>query len=234
VCLEGRTQCNLRLLDELEPRSVLEVGCGPLLLAPRWLGRPEARGFPGPWVVVEPALRYAERAREAAQYWPVVRVVQDYVEHAGGALGPLVRAGVDVLVVSGVVNETAEPRALLEAGLHWLKPGGRLIVSAPNAWSFHRLLAVRMGLQNEPQDLGERNRLLGQARVYAPPDLRALVEGLGLVVERAEGCLFKPFTHEQMALLMPLLGERGAQGLIDLGREFPMNSAEICLVAHRP
>lgn len=232
VCLQARLQCNRRWLDLLAPRRVLEVGCGPVLLAPDWLAQaPQALQ----WVAVEPARRYAEAARVAAAGEPRLAVVEDYIEYAGAAVQALLGGaeGFDLVLVSGVIHETGEPEALLRAALAQLSPGGHLLVSVPNALSFHRLLAVQMGLMETPETLGERNRRLGQPRVYRPQDLRALVASLGLRERQLEGYLFKPFTHAQMALLMPSLGEAGLQALIDLGRRFPDQAAEICLLAER-
>ena len=235
VCLLARQQHNLRLLAELRPARVLEVGCGPELLSVQAL----AAGLPVQrWVAVEPASRYAEGARHAAQAHPALAVVHGYVEQAGEALASHFPAGqgADLVIVSGVIHETAEPEALLQAALAWLAPGGHLLVSVPNALSFHRLLAVQMGLIERPEALSARNHLLGQPRVFGPDDLRALVAGLGLGLQevRLDGYLFKPFTHAQMAPLVPQLGPAGVQGLIELGRQFPLQAAEICLLARRP
>jgi len=139
------------------------------------------------------------------------------VEQADAALAarwPM--PAVDLVIVSGVIHETGAPEALLRASLQWLKPGGHLLVSVPNALSFHRLLAVQMGLIEAPETLSERNRQLGQPRVYRPQDLQAMIASLGLREVALDGYLFKPFTHAQMALLLPSLGERGVQGLIEL------------------
>lgn len=232
VCLEARAQCNLRWLQALQPASVVEVGCGPLLLAPRW--RAVAPGFAGPWVVVEPAARWAQGARQAATGWPALQVVQAYAEEAAPALARALPQGADVVLISGVLHETAAPQALLAAGLQALRPGGALVATVPNAWSFHRLLAVRMGLTDTPEALSERNRQLGQPTVFTPPQLQALTEAAGLRTEALEGYLFKPFTHAQMDLLRPSLGDAGLQGLMDLGRDFPNHAAELCIVARKP
>lgn len=233
VCLAARQQHNLRQVQALQPVNVLEVGCGPELLCLQALAQPNRIAH---WAAVEPAARWAEAAREMASREPRLTVVHDYIERAEAALsqlwpGPLA----DLVIVSGVIHETGAPEALLEAGLRWLKPGGHLLVSVPNAWSFHRLLAVQMGLAEAPEALSERNRLLGQPRVYRPQDLRELVIGsLGLEEVSLDGYLFKPFTHAQMAGLLPSLGERGVQGLIELGRQFPQQAAEIALLARKP
>lgn len=232
VCLLARQQHNLAQVRALQPAVVLEVGCGPELLAAQVLASPNRVTD---WQVVEPAQRYADMARAFAASEPRLRVTTDYIEHAGTALATAWPGGpaADLLIVSGVIHETAEPEALLQAGLRWLRPGGHLLVSVPNALSFHRLLAVQMGLIEAPEALSERNRQLGQPRVFRPQDLRDIVSALGLTEISLEGYLFKPFTHAQMALLLPSLGARGVQGLIDLGRAFPMQSAEICLLARK-
>lgn len=233
VCLAARQQHNLAQVQSLQPVNVLEVGCGPELLCLEALAKPNRIAH---WIAVEPAARWADAAREVATREPRLSVVHDYIERAVEALsqhwpGP----SADLVIVSGVIHETGAPEALLQASLHWLKPGGHLLVSVPNAWSFHRLLAVQMGLAEAPEALSERNRLLGQPRVYRPQDLRELVIGsLGLEEVSLDGYLFKPFTHAQMAGLLPSLGERGVQGLIELGRQFPQQAAEIALLARKP
>jgi SAM-dependent methyltransferase len=233
VCLAARQQYNLTQVEALQPSVVLEVGCGPELLSLHALARPRHRLRQ--WVAVEPAARWADAARAAASAEPRLQVVHDYIEGAAAALGALWhdQPAADLVIVSGVIHETAAPEALLQAAVRWLAPGGHLLVSVPNAMSFHRLLAVQMGLIEAPEVLSERNRLLGQPRVYRPEDLRETVAALGLSEVRLDGYLFKPFTHAQMALLLPSLGARGVQGLIELGRQFPMQAAEIALLARR-
>jgi SAM-dependent methyltransferase len=234
VCLEARLQCNLRILQRLQPRRVLEVGCGPVLLAERaW-----AQGLlPERWTVVEPAHRYAQKARDWAAGRPEVVVIENYIEHAQLAEAdglPTEAPCCDLVIVSGVIHETQAPEALLAAALAHLASGGRLLVTVPNAHSFHRLLAVEMGLIAATTEVTERNRLFGQPKVYRAEDLRELMTQLGLVEESLEGYLFKPFTHPQMAGLLGGMPANAAQALIDLGRQFPAQAAEICIVALRP
>lgn len=231
VCLEARLQCNLRQLLAWQPRRVLEVSCGPELLAARAL--PQLPGLQR-WVVVEPAQRYADGARALAAGQPRLTVLQAYVEQAAAPLQALAgEAGFDAVLVSGLLHETAEPLALLRAAAAWLAPAGRLLASVPNAGSFHRLLAVEMGLVGRPDALGERNRLLGQPTVFDHASLAALLAQAGLVEEAFEGYLFKPLTHPQMATVAGWLGPAGTQALIELGRRFPEQAAEICILARR-
>lgn len=233
VCLLARQQHNLRWLLAHRPARMLEVGCGPVLLstAARAAGLSLAQ-----WVTVEPATRWADLATAAAQDWPALAVVNDYIERADATLAHLCGAApwADMVVISGVIHETAAPEALLQAALAALKPGGLALISVPNAHSFHRLLAVEMGLAEVPEALSERNRLLGQPRVFRPQDLRDMAQAQGLVEVAMEGYLFKPFTHPQMASVTGAWTERQIQGLIELGRRFPEQAAEIALLARKP
>jgi SAM-dependent methyltransferase len=231
VCIEARSQCNLRHLMRLAPLQVLEVGCGPVLLSERAL--PLLPGLKR-WVVVEPAARYVEHVRTRLSAEPRVQVVQDYVEHlAASMLSGDGSPWADMILLSSVIHETTHPQELLEAALQHLRPGGHVLVNVPNAMSFHRLLATAMGLIAEPAEPGERNRRFGQPTVYTAASLRDLFASLRLRETSFEGYLFKPFTHAQMAGVMTELGEAGAQGLIELGRRFPEHAAEICIVAQR-
>ncbi|MFD2453217.1 hypothetical protein [Ideonella paludis] len=107
------------------------------------------------------------------------------------------------------------------------------LISVPNAHSFHRLLAVEMGLAEAPEALSERNLRLGQPRVFRPQDLRELAETQGLITLALEGYLFKPFTHPQMAAVTSGWNARQIQGLIELGRRFPEQAAEMALLARK-
>ena len=229
VCLRARQQSNLRHLLRWRPRRVLEVSCGPDLLCAQALPYlPELEA----WVIVEPAQRYADSARLHARRDERLLVVQEYMENAGDAVraaGNMVPF--DAVLLSSVLHETAEPLALLQAAAEQLAPGGRLLANVPNARSFHRLLAVALGLTARPGELSARNQLLGQPFVFDHQALTDLMTHAGLREEAFEGYLFKPFTHDQMAAVISWLGTRGAQALIELGRQFPEHAAEICVVA---
>lgn len=233
VCLQARQQHNLRWLLQHRPARVLEVGCGPVLLSS---AARAAGGEFTQWVTVEPASAWAAQATAAADEWPALAVVNDYIEQADATLKRLCGAApwADMVVISGVIHETAAPEALLHAALAPLKPGGLALISVPNAHSFHRLLAVDMGLADSPEALSERNRLLGQPRVFRPQDLRDIAHHQGLREVTLEGYLFKPFTHPQMANLTQGWTERQIQGLIEMGRRFPEQAAEIALLARKP
>lgn len=231
VCARARQQRNARFLQEMQPMSILEIGCGPMLLA----GMDEigSLGFEK-WVIVEPASRFASHARDLTSEDARFSVVEAYLEAVTGTLSEMVPDGFDCAIVSGLVHETTAPRALLASAVNLLKPQGRALVSAPNAMSFHRLLAVEGGIIASPHELSDLDRKLGHPVVFDRYSLGQLLTSSGLVDLEFDGYLFKPFTNAQMVAVVDMVGSHLVAGLIELGRKFPDNAAEICMTGKKP
>jgi len=231
VCIEARQQCNAAFLSAERPETILEAGCGPRLLS-AMPGVADA-GFRR-WAIVEPARRYAEAARAGTAADARFSVVQGYLESSLDELRGLAPEGFAAAVVSSLVHETTEPLGLLTAVARLLKSGGKILVSAPNALSFHRLLATECGLIASPHDLSPLDVKLGHAAVFDPRSLTDLVARAGFANLHCGGYLFKPFTNAQMQTMIEAIGPRLATGLISLGRRFPGHAAEIYVTGQRP
>jgi SAM-dependent methyltransferase len=224
VCIEGRQQCNEAFLIRERPRKILEVGSGPYLLC----ARPALTQLTFEhWTIVEPAAAYAELARSATALDPRFDIVESYLEAAADALHARNGEGYNCAVVSSIVHETTDPLGLLGATERLLAPGGKVVISTPNAYSFHRLLAVEGGLMDTPHALSARDLKFGHPKVFDPRSLAELAAKAGLVDIEGGGYLFKPFTNAQMELLSPALTKEVWQGMITLGRQFPDHAAEI-------
>jgi SAM-dependent methyltransferase len=229
-CIRARHHCNLRNLQQLRPDTILEVGCGDDFLHDR--ARAAALPFTG-WTIVEPAEAYARLADERAAADPRLRVLRGYIEDVARPGGPLAGEGFDVVLLSGVLHHVPDAAKVVRDAVALLRRGGSLLVTCPNARSFHRLLAVEMGLIAEPQELGSRNRDYGQFQVFDRDSLGTLLAQAELVDLRFEGYLFKPFAHAQMSRILELLPEGAGRALDELGRGFPDNAAEIAFVGRR-
>ena len=224
VLVEGRRAPIVELVERLRPRVVVEVGCGTDLLA-RHVTRmtlPVNR-----WVVVEPSAAFAALRRGAAAELPAVRVVEDFFEDAVTEVLEQADGPADVILLSGLLNEVADPQVLLRAARHVLAADGLIHVSVPNAFSLHRRLAAESGLIDDVHELTERNRALAQVRVFDPASLRVTVTEAGFAPEEEGGIFLKPFTNAQMAQVTTLLPREVLQGLERLGRELPQLASEI-------
>ena len=87
--------------------------------------------------------------------------------------------------------------------------------------------ALRMEVDNKPDEITERNKLLGQPVVFSPTKLRNLIEDVGGFDSfEFSGHSFKTFTNSQMVQIADILGFEIIAGLQKLGQKFPENAAE--------
>ncbi len=223
VQVAQRQRCVLDVLRRLAPRRIVEVGCG---IDPLFRRALEAGiGFER-WIVVEPGERFIAAARAAAGADPRFRAqdgfFEDVAERLLGEEGPA-----DMVLLSGLLNEIAEPGVIVAAARRMAGARGIVHVNVPNALSMHRRLARAMGLIADERTLTARNLALKQFHVFDPASLGALVEAAGLRVTESGGFFVKPFTHGQMSRIRDVLTPEILDGLWTLGRELPELASEI-------
>lgn len=133
----------------------------------------------------------------------------------------------DSIILEHVLEHVDEPEALLRRVKTWLAPNGKLFIGVPNGNSIHRLVAVKMGLLDDPCQLNTRDHALGHRRVYTPVTFRAVIEKSGLKVHEIGGVYFKPLSNAQ---IQENWTEEMIQGFFELGKDFPDLAAEIYAV----
>jgi 2-polyprenyl-3-methyl-5-hydroxy-6-metoxy-1,4-benzoquinol methylase len=131
------------------------------------------------------------------------------------------------IILEHVLEHVDDPTGLLSRVKNWLSPGGRLFLGVPNGNSIHRLVAVKMGLLDNPCQLNPRDLALGHRRVYTPEAIRADIERSGLTVLEIGGVFFKPLSNGQ---IQEHWTEEMIQGFYELGKDFPEYAAEIYAV----
>jgi len=133
----------------------------------------------------------------------------------------------NTIVMEHILEHVDKPVELLQRASAWLAPNGRLIAGVPNARSFHRLIAVKMGLLERPEQLNERDHTLGHRRVYSPETFRADIESAGLQVLTLGGVFFKPLSNKQIE---DDWSDELIEGAYQLGKDFQNNACEIFAV----
>lgn len=211
-----RKRLLLDLLAQRRPRSVLEVGCGLDTLANHW---PHAERF----VVVEPAAGFAEAARAGTEGRRDVEVVEALLEDAG------LTETFDLVLLSGLLGELPDPAALLRDVHGLCAPDTLVHVNVANARSFHRLLALEMGLIQSLTELSAQQVRLQQQRTYTLDALVELVRDCGYEVVESGSFFVKPFTHAQMELLQTsgVLTDAMLDGLWGMTKHLPELGSEI-------
>jgi trans-aconitate methyltransferase len=223
VMVKYRRRLVLERVRAVNPQTVIEVGCGSELLYEYYLRESAPVNM---WVIVEPAPDFARQAREADL--PNAIVAEGTLEASVDKLRSLFGKNAPHLIIcSAVLNEVNDADALI-ASMASLMDGRTILhANVPNANSFHRRLALAMGLISRLTEFTERNRTLQQHRVYGAQTLVRDIERAGLRVLETGGHFIKPFTHKQMEHISSVAGEEILDGLYVLGRQHPEWSSEI-------
>jgi Methyltransferase domain len=171
---------------------VVEVGCG---LEPLF---PYVDRFSS-YTVVEPEPTFAEAAAQVADGLPSVSVVTARLEDVAREL---IATRPDFVILSSLLHEVSEPRVLLQAIRTICTPETVVHVNVPNVMSFHRLLAVKMGLIADPFQQSEMERRFGRHERFDLAALLALARDMSFEVIESGSYFVKPFTNYQMDLLL--------------------------------
>lgn len=200
-------------------RRVLEIGCGSEALFLHY------RGFDS-MHVVEPAGRFHAKALAAARGTTGVKVLHGTLEELAPEL-----AGIpfDCVVMSSLLHEVADPAALLACARTLCTDKTDLHVYVPNAHSFHRLLALEMGLIRDVHEVSATQARMQQSSTYDADSMRSLLESAGFQVTEVGSFFIKPFTHAQMATLREkgILTDAMLDGLYGLSRHLPDAGSEL-------
>ncbi len=133
----------------------------------------------------------------------------------------------DTIILNHVLEHIEEPVALLKQLYQWLASDGTCIIGVPNAKSFHRLAAVKMGLLKSEYELNARDLELGHYRVYDLELLRNHVHEAKFVIRNEGGIFLKFLSNSQIEQFMT---RDMLKAYFDLAEDFYYNSAEIYVI----
>lgn len=208
----------LSMEDRVAGRELLELGMADGKMTRWFLGAcPRVVCVEGASSFIEQAERRFAGELRAGRLEIVASLFEDYRPGRRFA----------AVVASHILEHLDDPVAMLRRFGRLVAPEGALLVIVPNALSLHRLVAVKMGLLASPDELNERDRMLGHLRCYTPDLLREHVEAAGLALVELRGILLKPITNHQIeGVWTPQM----IDGFYELGKDLPELCAEILAV----
>lgn len=134
----------------------------------------------------------------------------------------------DFILMDHILEHVAEPVPVLKKVKTFLKEDGVFVVGVPNAKSFHRLAAVKMGYLKSIYELNQRDHELGHYRVYDFDSLERDVKAAGFIIKEKTGVFFKPLSNKQ---IQDNWNQDMIEGFYQLGFDFPEHTAEIYIIA---
>ncbi len=207
------------LLEQEQPRHILEVGCGADTIGNHWSASNSL-------VIVEPAAGFAANARAATRDMARVEVIEATLEQAAPTLSG---RPFDLVLLSGLLHEVADCDRLLDCVRGFCGPEALVHVNVPNARSIHRLLGLEMGVMEDVTQLSAMQLKLQQCRTFTLEALTDLVTARGFRVIDSGSYFVKPFTHGQMEWLQQagFMTAEMIEGLWGLVRHLPAHGSEI-------
>jgi SAM-dependent methyltransferase len=179
---------------------MLEVGCG---VEPFFPLVDDYKAY----TIVEPSAEFVRRARRCAEGKPNVQVFEGCLEDLAASLHS--PATFDFVILSSLLHEVPDPSALLQAVRRLSTPATTIHINVPNVYSFHRLLALELGLIPSLFEPSTTEIRFQRHTRFDRESLIKIVEEHGFRVLHFETYLIKPFTHDQMEALL-------RHGVIDL------------------
>ena len=128
----------------------------------------------------------------------------------------------DLVVLGFILEHVDNPVDIMQRFHKYIRPGGSMFVSVPNAEVLNRRLGRFAGMLPDIQALSDNDRILGHQRYYTVQTLTEDIHKAGFEVESMEGIYLKPITTRQILSLN--LDKRIIDALCQVGIDYP----ELC------
>jgi len=206
----------LERIIHYNPKLILEIGCG---FESLYHSIENFRKF----IIVEPAKEFCQKEKSSSKR---VKIVNGYFEEK---YKELKNYKFDIIILSALLHEVPNPDLLLECIQKVCTPNTIVHINVPNAHSFHRLLALEMGLINSVSEKSDMQTKMQQSSIYSIEDLKSLLIKHKFTIIDKGSYFIKPFTHKQMQWLMDnaFFDEKMLEGFNNLIKYFPKYGSEI-------
>ena len=218
----------LKILNDLKPKRILEIGGGYNPFCEEYLQFEE-------YTIIEPGTAPFNSLADRFSKNPAIAIHNQFFEDC---VETLKNRSYDFIILNGVLHEVKDASLFLNLIEQFMSENTTMYVNVPNANSMHRLIGVASGFIQSVTDKTERNLALEQSEVYSPSSLKNLIDNAlpdNLILQMGTFFL-KPFTHSQMQECAEagIIDEKVLDGLFNVSKEFPDFGAELyCLVRMR-
>ena len=197
----------------------LEIGCG---LYPLFMDFMDFDKM----TVVEPRQLFYERATLLSNKNPRIVIINDLIENK---IDLLSQDTFDFIIVGGFLHEIENPGIVLKAIKEICSKNTIIYSFVPNARSFHRLLAVEMGIIANVYVKSGHDVLFQRHNVFDNETFNSLMTNNGFKIIDSGSYFVKPFTHDQMdkLLIQGIVEKSCLEGLEKMIKYLPDMGAEL-------
>ncbi len=204
-------------------KHILEIGCGyePLF---SYFNEYESM------TIVEPGKQFFNLAIQKAEGNSRITLYNGMLEEYFRELSS---KHFDFIIIGGFLHEISNPEEVLQ-NIHTIcKPDTVVFCFAPNAHSFHRLLAYEAGLIDSIYTLSGTDKLFNRHQVFDFDSIEKLFNSCKFSIRARGSYYIKPFTSSQMAQISEskIIGKDVIDGLSKMIRYLPDMGAELYVEA---
>ena len=135
----------------------------------------------------------------------------------------------DFIVIGGFLHEIDNPDIVLQSIRRICSRNTVIYSFVPNAESFHRLLALEMGIIQSIYQKSEQDKLFNRQKFYDINEFNKLLKINGFNILQSGSYFIKPFSHAQMNDLLErgIIDKRLIDGLDKMKKFLPNLGAEL-------
>lgn len=213
----------LDIIEKYEAQKILEIGCG---MEPLFM---HIGGYDF-YCLIEPSSKFYNNALTLHEKYNN-KEKRVFLKGFFEENKDVKKYEYDMVILSSLLHEIPNQNQFVEHIREVCNKQTVVHINVPNANSFHRVLACKMGLIDDVHQLTERNYRFQQHKVMDIKELRGIVERAGFEVIEEGSYFIKPFTHSQMLSMIEteIIDEKILDGLNNMCEEMPGLGAEIYL-----
>jgi 2-polyprenyl-3-methyl-5-hydroxy-6-metoxy-1,4-benzoquinol methylase len=125
----------------------------------------------------------------------------------------------DVIVMGFVLEHVNDPDQILARYRQFLKPGGKMYITVPNAKSLNRRLGLELGIIDNIYSLNCNDIAQGHQRQYCRDTLRETLQRARYRITHEEGIYLKPLPLSVLKTLPDF--RANLQAMLKVGVDFP-------------
>jgi 2-polyprenyl-3-methyl-5-hydroxy-6-metoxy-1,4-benzoquinol methylase len=218
ILSEVRCKTTLKSINRFPHKSVLEIGCGfnPICR--------QVTNFDH-WVIVDPSKQFIDNAKTYTKNNKVQFVTKFFEE----SFEDIKDLNFDFIICSSLLHEVPNPDKLLDSIYSSCSKNTILHIDVPNVYSFHRLLAVEMGLIPSIYEKSKTETEFQRTSHYDKQLFINTLEKHNFQILEFGTYLIKPFSNEQMEKLMlsEIISPKFVEGLEKTIKYLPDMGAEM-------
>jgi SAM-dependent methyltransferase len=206
----------LSIIDEFAPQNILEIGCGLETIGIDLINFENLH-------VVEPSIKFYKKlisdVESHANIYTHNCLIEDFK----------INFNFDFIIVSSLLHEIEDLGVFFQKLKSISSKETILYFNMPNSNSFHRVLALHMGLISDLKEFSVSNIKYQTQRVFNIKDLEKTMSENGFQILDKGSYFIKPFTHTQMQCMIDknIIDQGVLEGLNNLSKSLPDFGSEI-------